>query len=307
MGRYILRRLLMALPVVFGVLAITFGLMYLLPGDPASAMLARSGASAAQIAALRTELGLDQPLYVQFGRYIGHVLQGDLGRSMVSHEPVARLLMTRLPNTLALVFTALLVAVPLGTLCGVVAALYRDTWIDRSLVAFSSVGVSLPSFWFALMLILLFAVTLHWLPASGQGGFKHIILPAGVLAFGAIGTVMRTARTSMLDVLRQDYIRTARAKGLSESTLLFHHALPNALIPVITMVGLQFGWLVSGSFIIETVFSKQGLGLTLINSILEKDLPIVQGAVLLTSLLYVSLNLVIDLAYGFVDPRIRYE
>ncbi len=307
MGGYILKRLLVAVPVLFGVLTLTFALLYLLPGDPASTMLARSGASAAQIQALRVDLGLDAPLQLQFLHYLGHVLQGDLGRSLVSQEPVTRLLWARLPQTLELVFFALLIAVPIGTLLGVIAALYQDTWIDRALVAFASVGVSIPAFWFGLMLILLFAVTLHWLPASGQGGLAHLVLPVTVLAFGAVGTVARTARTSMVDVLRQDYIRTARAKGLASSVVLFRHALPNALVPLITMIGLQFGWLVSGSFIIETIFSRQGLGLALISAILEKDLPVVQGAVLMTSVLYVTLNLLVDLAYGFVDPRIRYD
>jgi ABC-type dipeptide/oligopeptide/nickel transport system permease component len=305
--RYICKRLLMVLPVLLGVVTLTFALLHLLPGDPAEAMLARSGAGAAQIAALRTALGLDAPLPLQYLHYLGRVVQGDLGRSLVSQEPVVRLLATRLPQTLQLVFCAMLIAVPLGTALGIAAALHRNTWIDRTLVALSSLGVSVPSFWLGLMAILLFAVTLRWLPASGQGDFAHLILPSAVLAFGAVGTVLRTARTSMVEVLRQDYIRTARAKGLGATALVWRHALPNALVPVVTMVGLQFGWLVSGSFIVETIFSRQGLGMALINAILEKDLPVVQGAVLVISVLYVTLNLLVDLVYGLIDPRIRYE
>jgi len=306
-ARYIFKRLLAALPVVFGVITIAFILLYLLPGDPASTMLARSGASAEDIAELRTELGLDDPLLTQYGKYISRIVQGDFGRSMVSQEPVLKLLMARIPTTLELVMVALLLAVPIGTLLGVIAAVNQNTWSDRVVVAFASVGVSMPSFWLGLMLILFFSVTLGWLPSFGQGSFRHLILPAAVLAFGAVGTITRTARTSMVDVLKQDYIVTARSKGLAEHTTLFRHALRNALIPIVTIIGLQFGWLISGSIIVEAVFSRQGLGLILIDSVLEQDLPVVQGAVLLSSVLYIFLNLVVDLVYGFVDPKVRYE
>jgi peptide/nickel transport system permease protein len=307
MRDFFLKRLLLALPVVIGVMTITFALMYLLPGDPATSMLARSGASAEQIAALRVELGLDQSLLIQYTNYIFNTIQGNLGYSLASNEPVLDLLLSRLPKTLELVFTALVIAVPLGIVMGVTAAVNQNRWTDRSLMGLSALGVSVPSFWSGLMMILLFSVTLRWLPASGQGDLKHLILPALVLSFGAIGTIARTARTSMIDVLRADYIRTARAKGKSETDILYTHALPNALIPVVTMIGLQFGWLVSSSFIVESVFSRQGLGTLLINAILDKDLPLVQGAVLVTSILYVSLNLLVDLAYGWIDPRIRYD
>ncbi len=307
MGRYIFKRLLTALPVVFGVFTVAFVLLYLLPGDPASTMLARSGASAQQIAQLRAELGLDDPLYIQYAKYLSSTMQGDFGRSMVSQEPVLKLLMARIPTTLELVMTALLLSVPFGALLGMIAAVHQNTWIDRLVVAFASIGVSMPSFWLGLMLILFFSVTLGWLPSFGQGSVKHLILPAAVLGFGAIGTIARTARTSMVDVLKQDYIITARAKGLAEHTTLLRHALRNALIPIVTIVGLQFGWLLSGSIIVEAVFSRQGLGLLLIDSVLEQDLPVVQGAVLLTSVLYIFLNLVVDLAYGFVDPKVRYD
>jgi ABC-type dipeptide/oligopeptide/nickel transport system permease component len=281
--------------------------MYMLPGDPAASMLARSGASGEQIAQLRVEMGLDRPLYSQYFYYIVGILGGDLGTSLASDRPVGVMLLEVLPKTLTLVFAALLIAVPVGTLMGVIAAVRQNTWVDRLLVGISALGVSIPSFFLALMMILLFSVTLRWLPASGQGGLEHLILPTLVLAFGAFGTIVRTARTSMIDVLKQDYIRTARAKGKSERAILFGHALPNALVPVVTMIGLQFGWLVSGSFIVETVFSRQGLGSMMINAILDKDLPLVQGAVLCTAILYVTLNLLVDLTYGLIDPRIRYD
>jgi ABC-type dipeptide/oligopeptide/nickel transport system permease component len=306
-GRFILQRILAAVLVILGVITITFVLMYMLPGDPAASMLARSGASGEQIAQLRAEMGLDRPLYSQYFYYIADMLSGDLGTSLASDRPVAVMLLEVLPKTLILVFVALLIAVPVGTLMGVTAAVQQNTWVDRLLVGISALGVSIPSFFLALIMILLFSVTLRWLPASGQGGLEHLILPTLVLAFGAFGTVVRTARTSMIDVLKQDYIRTARAKGKSEQAILYGHALPNALVPVVTMIGLQFGWLVSGSFIVETVFSRQGLGSMMINAILDKDLPLVQGAVLCTAILYVTLNLLVDLTYGLIDPRIRYD
>ena len=307
MAAYLFGRLTMAVPVLVGVGTIAFALMYLLPGDPASAMLARSGASAEQIAELREELGLDAPFHVQYAGYFSRVLRGDLGNSIVSQEPVAELLLSRVPTTLELVFAALIVAVPLGIACGVLAAVRKDQWVDRAIVAVSSIGVSVPSFWLGLMLILVFSVYLGWLPAFGANSPAHLVLPAAVLAFNAVGTLTRTTRSSMLDVLRQDYIRTARAKGLGATAVLYRHALRNALVPVVTMVGLQFGWLVSGSFIVEAVFSRQGIGLLFINSIVERDFPVIQGAVLLAAVMYVVLNLLVDMLYVIVDPRIRYD
>ena len=304
---YATRRLLSALPVIFGVLTITFAVMYLLPGDPASIMLARSGASAEQIARLRSELGLDDPLLTQYTRYLGKAVQGDFGVSISSAEPVVSKILKALPKTLELALAAMLISLPIGTLLGVLAAVYQNRWIDRVLVAISSIGVAMPSFWFGLMLILLFSVTLKWLPASGQGTLKQLILPATVLGFGAMGSTTRTARASMVEILRQDYMRTARAKGLAEKVVIVRHGLRNALIPIVTMVGLQFGWLVSGSFIVEVVFARQGIGRILINAIEAKDLPVVQGGVFYIAVMYILLNLVVDLSYGFVDPRIRYS
>jgi len=304
---YATRRLLSALPVIFGVLTITFAVMYLLPGDPASIMLARSGASAEQIARLRSELGLDDPLLTQYTRYLGKAIQGDFGVSISSAEPVFSKILKALPKTLELALAAMLISLPIGTLLGVLAAVYQNRWIDRVLVAISSIGVAMPSFWFGLMLILLFSVTLKWLPASGQGTLKQLILPATVLGFGAMGSTTRTARASMVEILRQDYMRTARAKGLAEKVVIIRHGLRNALIPIVTMVGLQFGWLVSGSFIVEVVFARQGIGRILINAIEAKDLPVVQGGVFYIAVMYILLNLVVDLSYGFVDPRIRYS
>ncbi len=304
---FIINRILLMFPVAFGVATITFALMYLLPGDPASAMLAKSGASAEQIAALRRDMGLDQPFHIQYLYYLGNILEGDLGRSIVSQEPVLSLLLSRLPVTLELVIAALVLAIPIGAWLGIAAAVNKGRWSDRAVIFFSALGVSTPSFWLALMAVMIFSVSLGWLPAFGSGSYRHLVLPAAVMAVGAIGTVARTARTSMLEVLSQDYIRTAWAKGLGRTAVLYRHALRNALIPIVTIIGLQFGWLVSGSVIIESVFSRQGIGQLLIASIIERDFPVVQGAVLLSAVLYVMLNLLVDIIYAFVDPRIRYD
>ena len=294
-----------SIPVVLGVVTITFLLMHLLPGDPAAVMLAKSGASAQQIAQLRTELGLDAPLPVQYWRFISGVARGDLGRSIWSHRPVMTIILEVLPSTLELAFSALLFSSILGTLLGVVAAVYQDSWIDRLCVVISALGVSMPMFWSSLLLILLFAATLRWLPAMGQGDLKHLILPSAVLGFACLATISRTVRSSMVEVLRQEYMTTARAKGLAESVVVLRHGLRNAVIPVVTLIGLQFGWLIGGAVIVETVFSRHGLGSLLVDAILWKDLPLVQGAVMLSAFMYLVLNLLVDLVYGIVDPRIR--
>lgn len=306
MKKFIISRLLSFIPVIIGVVTIVFFIIHLLPGDPATVMLARSGASAEQIEALRVELGLDQPLYIQYGRFVGNALQGDFGRSLFSQRPVMTTIAERLPSTLALAVAALVISVLLGTALGVVAAVYQNTWIDRFSTAISVVGVSMPVFWSGLLMILLFASTLRWLPSTGQGSFKHLILPATVLGFAMIGATTRTVRSSMVEVLRQEYILTARAKGLHQRFVILRHALRNALIPVVTIIGLQFGWLLGGTVIVETVFGRQGLGYLLVEAILWKDLPLVQGGVLISAVIYLFLNLLIDILYGFIDPRIRY-
>ena len=307
MGKYIIRRLIIAVPVILGVVTITFAVMYLLPGDPAAIMLAKSGASAEQVARLRAELGFDDPLHIQYFRYLSNAIRGDFGKSIWSQEPVVSIVMTRLPKTMELALAAMLVSLPIGCVFGVLAAVYQDTWLDRLLVAISSIGVAMPSFWSGLMLILLFSVTLKWLPASGQGELKHLILPGIVLGFGSMGTTTRTARSSMVEILREDYLRTARAKGISERAVVLRHGFRNALIPIVTMLGLQFGWLVSNSFIVEMVFARQGMGTVLVTAIQQKDLPIVQGMVLFTAGFYILLNIGVDLTYALVDPRIRYS
>ena len=307
MFRFIVRRIIASLPVVLGVVSLSFALMYLLPGDPVSTMLARSGASVQQIEQLRDQLGLNLPLYEQYFSYLGNVLLGNFGRSIVSSDSVLNLLANSVPSTLLLTTLAMLVAIPVGILLGAIAAVSKSVWFDRLVLGFNAVSISVPAFWFGLMMVLLFSVQLGWLPASGQGSIAHLVLPTLTLSLGAMGTIAKAARTSMLEVLKQDYILTARAQGKSNVSIMIEHALPNAMISVVTMIGLQFGWLFSGAFFVEAAFSRKGLGSVMVDAILDKDFPLVQGAVLLTSLVYVALNIVIDVIYALIDPRIRFE
>jgi ABC-type dipeptide/oligopeptide/nickel transport system permease component len=307
MIRFIVRRVLISLVVLWGVSTLVFMMMHLLPGDPVEAMLAQSGGSEEAITALRQQLGLDDPLPVQYWRFLSNTLQGDLGRSVFSGIKVTELLASQMPATLQLAAGGILVAVVLGMILGLVAALNHNTWLDNVCVAVSVVGVSMPIFWLGLLLILVFAVGLQWLPATGEGSLKHLILPSLVLGFASSGSIARLLRSSMLDVMRREYITTARAKGLRGRAVILGHALRNALIPVITMVGMQIGFLLGGTVVTETVFSRRGLGQLMINAIIWKDFPVVQGTVLVAALTYMVVNLLVDLSYGFIDPRIRYE
>ncbi len=307
MTGYIARRLLGAIPVLWGVATLVFVVMRLLPGDPAALMLSEAGGSAEAISALQDELGFDEPLLVQYGQYLLRLLQGDLGVSLFSHRPVVTIIAEQLPSTIALAAAAMLVAVCLGIALGLVAAAHHRTWLDRLATTVSATGVSVPVFWSALLLIWLLSLQLDWLPATGQGGLAHLFMPALVLGFASAGAIARLVRASLLEVMDQDFVRTARAKGLRESTLLFRHTLKNALIPVITVIGLQFGFLLGGTVVTETIFSRQGIGRLIVDSILWKDFPVVQGVVLLAALVYTLVNLSVDVAYAFLDPRIRYD
>jgi peptide/nickel transport system permease protein len=307
MVTYVRGRLIAAVPVVLGVSLAVFLMLHLVPGDPISVMFADSSLPPEQMAMLRQQLGLDDPLPVQYGRFLLKAVQGDLGRSIRTNRPVLPEILNQLPSTIQLTVAAMGVAVVVGMFLGCLAALGRNTWIDAASMAISLLGVSMPSFWLGLMLIFLFSVGLGWLPATGEGGLERLIMPALALGLFAAAIIARLTRSSMLEVLGQEYIRTARAKGLHERVVVVRHALQNALIPVVTMVGLQAGILLSGSVVIETVFSRQGLGRLIVNGILAKDFPLVQGAVLFTALMYVLVNLIVDLAYAWVDPRIHYE
>ena len=303
---YIGRRLLGAIPVLWGVATLVFVIMRLLPGDPAALMLSEAGGSAQEITELRTELGLDDSLITQYGRYLLRLAQADLGTSLFTQRSVVDTIGEQLLSTIELAVAAIAIATTLGVSLGVIAAAKHGTWLDTLVMAISVSGISIPIFWSALLLIWLFALILGWLPATGKGGVGHLILPASVLGFASAGAVTRLVRASLLDVMEQDYVSTARAKGLAERTILFRHALKNAFIPVISIIGLQFGFLLGGTVVIETIFSRPGLGHLLVNAILWKDLPLVQGIVLLVALIYTLVNLATDVAYAYIDPRIHY-
>ena len=303
---YVGRRLLGAIPVLWGVATLVFVIMRLLPGDPAALMLSEAGGSAQAIAELRTELGLHDSLITQYGRYLVRLLQADLGTSLFTQRSVVETIGEQLFSTVELAIAAIIVAAVLGVSLGIMAAFRHGTWLDTLVMAISVSGISIPIFWSALLLIWLFALTLGWLPATGQGGAAHLTLPALVLGFASAGAITRLVRASLLDVMEQDYVNTARAKGLAERTILFRHTLKNAFIPVLSIIGLQFGFLLSGTVVIETIFSRPGLGQLLVHAILWKDLPLVQGVVLLVALLYTLVNLVTDVAYAYLDPRIHY-
>ena len=280
--------------------------MGLLPGDPAALMLSEAGGSAQAIAELRAELGLDDSLLTQYGRYLLRLAQADLGTSLFTQRSVVDTIGEQLLSTIELAVAAILLATTLGISLGVVAAASHGTWLDTLVMAISVSGISTPIFWSALLLVWLFSLILGWLPATGQGGIPHLILPALVLGFASAGTITRLVRASLLDVMEQDFVNTARAKGLAEHTILYRHTLKNAFIPVLSIIGLQFGFLLGGTVVVETIFSRPGLGHLLVNAILWKDLPLVQGIVLLVALIYTLVNLATDVAYAYLDPRIHY-
>ena len=306
MSSYVRTRLTLAIPVLLGVSIAVFAMLRLLPGDPAQIMLAESGASAERVAALRQQLGLDDPLPVQYGRFLMGALRGDLGRSILSNRPVTQEIAGQLPSTIELTLAAMAVAIGIGVPLGLLAATHHNGPLDLGAMALALGGVSMPSFWLGVLLILLFSLRLGWLPATGQGGIERLILPAFTLGFGAAAIIARLVRSSVLEVLRHEYITTARAKGLNPRVVLLRHALKNALIPVVTIVGLQFGALLAGTVVIETVFSRPGVGRMVVNAILVKDFPVAQGAILVIATTYVLANLIVDLLYAWLDPRVRY-
>jgi peptide/nickel transport system permease protein len=306
MAQYVARRLLALIPILLGVSIVVFLMMRLVPGDPARQALGAE-ATGDEVQLLRHQWGLDQPLPIQYIYWLGRAVQGDFGRSTVSRVPVTHEIFTRLPATLELAVASMLISIVLGLSFGVVAAVRHDTLFDRLSMIAALVGVCTPSFWLGLMLLLLFAVSLQWLPAFGGGDLKHMILPALTLGVGASAIIARVTRSSMLEVLGEDYVRTARAKGLAERRVILAHALKNAFIPIITILGLEFGGLLSGAIIAESVFAYPGLGLLLVNSINNRDFPVVQGALLLFAVQFVLVNLVVDVLYAWINPRITYS
>lgn len=304
MTRLLLKRLLLTLPAIVGVITIVFLLLHLIPGDPVEIMLGDTAVSA-QKEQLRHDLGLDQPLLQQYGRFWSGVLHGDLGKSIASGESVAEKLRLRYPATLQLSIAALLIAIFISLPLGILAAVKKGGWWDRGSMLFSLIGVSMPNFWLGPLLILLFSYYLGLFPISGREGFSSIILPALTLGMGLSGLLTRMTRSSLLDVIHQEYIRTAQAKGLSPFQVYTKHAFRNALLPIVTIVGLQFGALLAGAIITEKVFSWPGVGLEIVEAIQKRDYPMVQGCVLTIAMTYIAINLLTDLFYSLVDPRVR--
>ena len=306
MLRYFIRRVLLAIPVLVGVATLVFSLIHLVPGDPAQAMLG-DGAAPQDIAELRKTLGLDQPLVTQYAAFMRNALTGDLGNSFRTGQPVTTMIAERVPATAELAVAAMIVAVIIALPLGIVAAVWRGTAIDFSAMTFALAGVSIPNFWLGPVLAIVFAVELGWLPVSGRGTLAHLILPAISLGLALAAILARMTRASLLDELGELYVRAARARGVSRAASITAHALRNSLIPLMTIIALQFGAVLTGAVITETIFAWPGIGRLLIQSIGFRDYPLVQGCILLIAVTYVTVNLVTDLLYGVVDPRIRYE
>ncbi len=302
---YVIRRLLLAIPVLIGVSILVFAIIRFIPGDPARAV-AGVNASPEYIEQVRRDLLLDEGVHVQYYVYMSNLLQGDMGRSTFTRRPVTVELMQRFPNTLLLSATAMAFAIVFGMAAGIVSATRRYSLFDNTSMLLALFGVAAPVFWLGIMFQLLFSVHLGWLPSGGIGTWQHLILPALTLGLATTALIARITRSSMLDVLGQDYITTARSKGLVERVVVYKHALKNAMIPVVTVMGLQFGTLLGGAVLTETVFSWPGVGRLMVDSILARDYPVVQGAVLLLAVLFVTINLVVDIIYAFLDPRISY-
>ncbi|GAA0827023.1 MULTISPECIES: ABC transporter permease subunit [Marinomonas] len=335
MFQFIFRRLSLVIPTFIGITLLTFTLIHMIPGDPIEVMAGERGVSPERHAELSAQLGLDKPLYEQYFHYVAGIVQGDLGESLVTHEPVMNEFMTLFPATVELAVCAAIFAILIGLPAGIFAAVKRGTIFDHSVMTFSLTGYSMPIFWWALLLMLVFSVTLGWTPVSGridvvywidnttgfmlidswlsgeEGAFKsavsHLILPSIVLGTIPMAVIARMTRSSMLEVLSEDYIRTARAKGIAPWRVIVIHALRNALIPVITVIGLQVGTLLSGAILTETVFAWPGIGKWLIESISRRDYPVVQGGILIVATIIIVVNLLVDIAYGVVNPRIRHN
>jgi peptide/nickel transport system permease protein len=310
MTLFIIRRAVAIVPILWGISLIIFVLMSIVPGDPIAGLIdPRQGTFDPRAAEeLRRQWGLDRPKHEQYLLFLGNAMRGDLGRSLHQRSPVIDLVAERFPATARLAAAAMLYATVVGVTMGVIAAIKRNSWIDTACMIVALAGVSMPVFWLGLMLMLVFGVILHVLPVSGmgQGELRYLILPALTLGSVVTGIIARVTRSAMLNVIQQDYVLTARSKGLSERVVMSRHAFKNALIPVVTIVGLQTGSLLAGAVITETVFNWPGVGRLLVSSIFQRDLPVVQGVVLSLALMFAFVNLIVDLIYGFIDPRIRY-
>lgn len=305
MLQQILARSVASVLTVLGSLVLVFAIVYLLPGDPATVILDPSVASPAEIAALRQQLGTDQPLVRQFLTYVAHMVQGDFGKSLLNDEPVLPKILTHVPATISLTLASLLIAATLGIWLGVLSAIHQNGWIDIAARVVGLFAISMPTFWSGILLILVFSVTLGWLPALGSEGWKTLVLPAVALGLVGAGFTIRLVRNSMLEVIKDPFVVTLRAKGLAERTIMYRHVLRNALIPVLTVLGILGGDLMAGTVVIETVFSRQGIGRVISDALIAKDLPVIQGVIFFTAIVYVLINLLVDISYSIIDPRIR--
>jgi ABC-type dipeptide/oligopeptide/nickel transport system permease component len=306
MTRYLVRRLVLTIPVLLGAATLVFALIHMVPGDPAQAMLGE-GASAEEIARLRTSLGLDRPLLTQYGAFLSGVVRGDLGKSFRSNQPVTQEIGRRLGDTAILALCAMAVAIAVAIPLGIVAAVFRGRLPDHAAMTLALAGISIPSFWLGPLLAILFAVKLGWLPVSGAGTVWHLVLPSVTLGTALAAILARMTRSSVIEELRELYVLAARARGLSRARAVLRHAFRNSLIPVVTIIGLQFGAVLTGTIITETIFSWPGVGRLLITAINTRDYPLVQGCILFIATIYVAMNLLTDLTYGYLDPRIRFE
>lgn len=308
MLRYVAYRLLAAIPVLIGVSFVVFFMLRLVPGDPIRLMFVNQPQpSAERVEEMRHQLGLDLPVWRQYLRYMGNLLQGDLGYSYRSRLPVGPEIIKRLPNTIKLASAGLAIAVVIGLFAGIISAAFRGRWLDRGLMLFTVLGISVPGFWLGMMIMLIFGVQLRWFPVSGADTWQQLVMPAFTLGIGAAAVLARLTRANLLEAMSQEYIRTARAKGLSNSSVIWRHGLRNALIPIVTIIGLMIGGLLSGAFIIESLFAYPGVGELAVKSIQARDFPMVQGIVLFVATCYVLVNIVTDVIYGFLDPRIKYS
>ncbi|MBK9779493.1 MAG: ABC transporter permease [Anaerolineales bacterium] len=308
MFNYLLRRILTSILVLFGVSMLVFSVIHLVPGDVTMAILGRQKVTEEKVAALREQLGLNDPLYVQYGRYLSNALRGDLGTSIRTNQSVSEAIAEQLPSTVMLAMSALIVALSIGAVLGLLAALRHGSWVDTLVMGLSVSGLSIPTFWMGLLLILFFSVRLKLFPSISNGSsFADLFLPALTLGLPEAAVVARMVRASMLDVLNKEYITTARAKGLPERWVILKHAVRNALIPVVTFLGLQMAYLLGGATIVETMFARQGIGRLAVQSIFNRDYPMVQGVVLVTAAIYVLINTLTDITYGFLNPKIRLK
>jgi ABC-type dipeptide/oligopeptide/nickel transport system permease component len=304
--RFLVRRLLVTIPVLLGVATIVFAMIHLVPGDPVQAMLGETAPPGAA-AALRERLGLDRPLAVQYGDFLRGLAVGDLGRSMRTNQPVIAVVLERMPATIELGLASIVVALIVGIPLGIAAAVRAGTAVDYAATTAALIGISLPPFWLGPLLAIVFSITLGWFPVSGRGTFAHLVLPAVTLGAPLASVLARITRASLLEELREPYVQAARARGVSRARAILTHAFRNSLVPIVTVLGLQLGAVLTGAVITETIFAWPGVGRLLIQSIAFRDYPLVQGCVLLIAIAYVVMNLLTDLVYGYLDPRIRYE